>query len=622
MTTEQQASYWLYHLRDLDVGQWSDPGRCSVFGGRFGFFPSEEENKKPNAAVELKKLGMAAIPQIIAHLDDDRPARCKGHWRRYWPDGHYLLRYGDCCQQIFQAITGKTLYTSGGYPMQEGKGKQCKEIAARWWENYQKRGEKHVLIEETAAGDRDSPEQAQKLAEKHPETALAPIMQGARASKKGPIRASLISVAGKLKDDGVAAFLIEELKGPHLESRVRAAALLAARGDAAGTKALGREWQEVTDQKRDRWNHDWVIDELSHAMIGCGNPALLKLLTQTLSQHEVGTRLQVILQLQQASTNLTQQQPFTAEVISAIEDTLAGLLDDQDETSMSSWGRHGRELHNPPLCDLAARALAARWQQPKLFDIHGPFQVRERQRLGIKNEWLKKRGKDVISVPPVRRLYRAPQEQIGPLLDAMLDANTEFERKKATAAIEKLGLPALPAVRKRLTSLKPDHRAHADLQGLTRRLGLIVAETRFSSDSAQPTDGLRQTMDDLKGKVITEAGFLDLLKGTAASLPGGARGVKIVMERIPDDSGVCLVLSLIADRPPRPGLAPQLSHGSRVVVDKQSFFGGFGVTAGFGGKQVQLADLDWSELTKNLRRALTAPSDVYLFVHAQCSEAR
>jgi hypothetical protein len=134
MTTEQQVSYWLYHLRDLDVGQWSDPGHCFVLGGRFGLFMSEEEKERPNAAVELKKLGMAAIPQLIAHLDDGRPTRCKGHFRSYWPDGHYLLRYGDCCQQIFQAITGKTILTSGGYPMQDGKGKQCKAIAERWWQ--------------------------------------------------------------------------------------------------------------------------------------------------------------------------------------------------------------------------------------------------------------------------------------------------------------------------------------------------------------------------------------------------------------------------------------------------------------------------------------------------------
>ena len=46
MTTEAKCSYWLYHLRDLDIGQWSDPGHCYVLGGRFGFLALDEEEKK------------------------------------------------------------------------------------------------------------------------------------------------------------------------------------------------------------------------------------------------------------------------------------------------------------------------------------------------------------------------------------------------------------------------------------------------------------------------------------------------------------------------------------------------------------------------------------------------
>ncbi|MEM9346110.1 MAG: hypothetical protein AAGB26_05795 [Planctomycetota bacterium] len=134
MTQEEQVAYWMYHLRDHDAGQWMDPGRCNVFSDQgWGF---DEAAKKPNPAVELKKLGVAAIPQLIAHMDDARPTRCKGHWRSYWPEGHYLLRYGDCCQQIFESITGHEIYEGGGYPIRSGAGKQCKERAAQWWRIY------------------------------------------------------------------------------------------------------------------------------------------------------------------------------------------------------------------------------------------------------------------------------------------------------------------------------------------------------------------------------------------------------------------------------------------------------------------------------------------------------
>lgn len=231
--------------------------------------------------MELKKLGMAAVPNIIAHLDDGRPTRCKGHWRSYWPDGHYLLRYGDCCQQIFEAITGKTIHTSGGYPMQDGNGKKCKERAELWWQNYQKKGEKQVLVEETASGTRDSSHFAKTLADKYPEAALAPLFEGIRASTDKHVRANLISVVAKLKSDKVPPLLIEELKGPHLDSRVRAAVLLAARGEPAGYDALGEEWKKLAAAKIDRWEHGRAIDELTGAMIRSGNPSILIELRKT-----------------------------------------------------------------------------------------------------------------------------------------------------------------------------------------------------------------------------------------------------------------------------------------------------------------------------------------------------
>jgi hypothetical protein len=139
MKPEEKAAYWLYHLRDLDVGQWSDPGSCRVLDELGRGIRLDGDPGPPNAAIELKKLGTAAVPLLIAHLDDTRPTRCKGHWRRYWPDGQYLLRYGDCCEQIFEGITGHSI-SSSTYPIQDGKGKECKANAERWWADQRRSG--------------------------------------------------------------------------------------------------------------------------------------------------------------------------------------------------------------------------------------------------------------------------------------------------------------------------------------------------------------------------------------------------------------------------------------------------------------------------------------------------
>jgi hypothetical protein len=592
---------------------------CYVLGG-FGF--GEPDKKKPNAAVELKNLGLAAVPQLIAHLDDARPTRCKGHWRSYWPEGHYLLRYGDCCQQIFESITGHSIYTRSsttGYPIQDGKGKECKTNAARWWQDYQKKGEKQMLIEGTAAGDRDSPEQARRLAKKYPEETILPIVQGARLSKDAHVRASLIATASELKGTQVVAFLRGELEGSFLESRVKAARALALRGDPVGVKALVREWQKLRGTNADRWNHGWAIDELIGTLVCSGDPAGLHLLGGEMPHHPVGTRSAIIAQLARADKNL-RDRPLTKEAVAAIEKVLVlALADLEEENSLSSRG--DKTLRDPLLGDLAAEALAERWKQPKLFDITGPFQVRQRQRLEVKNVWLRKQGKDPVPVPPPRRVAPAPAATVLPLVRAVREAKTASERKMPLTTLENLGLPALPAVRKLLASLAADHPARREVQSLAARLALTVAEVCFADDSAPPDEALRRKLAARHGKPITEQALLALLRETAAALPVGARGVKLTLERIPDDRGVYLAVTLIADRPPRQGLTPQLNYGSRLWIGEKSLGGGSGTMAGIG-RRVGLAAINWRDFAKNLRAALEAPPEEYLFVQAHCAEAR
>jgi hypothetical protein len=605
MTPAQKAGYWLYHLRDLAVGQWSDPGTCRVLD-ELGFGNLEGEKAKPNAAVELKKLGMAAVPQLIAHLDDARPTRCKGHWRSYWPDGHYLLRYGDCCQQIFESITGHSI-SSATYPIQDGKGKECKAKAEGWWQEYQKKGEKQVLIEGTSAGDRDSPELAKRLAAKYPDAALAPIIQGAGASKDGWTRASLVSTANQLKDQKVVAFLKDELDGPFLDSRVRAGAALATRGDPAGIKGLLHEWKQLLAKNVDPRDHSWAIDELVHATTRTGDPAVLRVLGEEEMRHPLRTRSAVIKELAQADKDL-RGKPLTEEYKAAIEDLLVRAMADLEEENSAS-SRAGKSLRNPMLGDLAAEALVRRWGQPKLFDITGPVQVRQRQRVEVKNVWLRKRGKEPVPVPPLRKVTAATDAKMQPLVRAVLDAKSPAEREQALESIEHVGLPALPAVRKMLSGLAADHPARDATQSLAARLALIVSEVCFAADSVKPTDAMSRKLDALKGRPITEKAFMELLRGTAAALPEGVRGIKIMMERMGDESGVYLAVTLIADRPAREGLSPQLSFGSRIQIGEKSLGGGIGGLAGLGAKKPGLDKIDWTKFVNHLRVALQARPD-------------
>jgi hypothetical protein len=134
LSVEQRTSYWIYRLRDLDDSMYDDSGLVSSTGRVTplrilqDFFLPQPAPRKVNPAQELKKLGKAALPAIIAHLDDTRPTRTSS-----------LLRYGDCCQQIFEAITNHSIFEKSGdvYPVQAGEEKVCKQRAEKWWAEQQ-----------------------------------------------------------------------------------------------------------------------------------------------------------------------------------------------------------------------------------------------------------------------------------------------------------------------------------------------------------------------------------------------------------------------------------------------------------------------------------------------------
>ncbi len=128
---EEQATYWMHRLRDHDAMQMMQPGECDVLGG-WG-----RQDDSPNPADRLVELGWDAIPVVIAHLDDTRPTRCVGYWRNFAIDSYYLLRYADCCQQVFEAIAGVDIYdrsSTSGSMVRDGMAPRAKLAAEAWWE--------------------------------------------------------------------------------------------------------------------------------------------------------------------------------------------------------------------------------------------------------------------------------------------------------------------------------------------------------------------------------------------------------------------------------------------------------------------------------------------------------
>ncbi len=392
MTKDERIAELIFRLRDQNGQQWSQPGFCDVFAQ--DYLGPERSEKSP--AQQLVDIGYEAVPQLIAALDDERFTRSVGFHRDFY-FSHFVLRVCDCAEAVLERIAGRRFWeprSTSAAMLKDGQTKEVKQRVQDWWEEFKKKGEKQVLIDGVRSGDNNSPEQAERLVKKYPESALSAIRQGVWNANRDWIAKSLLNSAAKLKGDATTEFLREELHGSALLTRVAAARGLLdwSREEAVG--AMIEEWKKAGKGEGE--------EDLINFLLWCGKAAAVNALAKELHKRPVDTCLQVIDAINSPGWGWEKRQKSLApEVEQAIDEILVGELDDpREKTGMSgSWG--DKRFSNPRLCDLSGQLLAQRWKQPSWFDLSGSNRIRDRQRVELKNVWLKKQGKPPLPLPPL-----------------------------------------------------------------------------------------------------------------------------------------------------------------------------------------------------------------------------
>lgn len=256
----ERGAYWLHKLRDAASRQHSQPGSVSVFPDW-----RDEEDTTPAPAEELRKLGWAALPLIIEHLDDLRPTRCLGFWRNFEPDSYYLLRIADGCQQIFEAITGVDIYqrtSTSGSLTNDRKQAAARKAAQDWWKEHGAAGEEAFLLKGLESiGRREF--SASRLMELDPKKHRARIF-GMLADPKAPRRAALLNaVAGHVgrEDETPVAALLD---GTELADVLAVAQVLRSRcASEAGVAALTARLKSSPPKDNANWTLSGAIEFLS-----------------------------------------------------------------------------------------------------------------------------------------------------------------------------------------------------------------------------------------------------------------------------------------------------------------------------------------------------------------------
>ncbi|MCU0727074.1 MAG: HEAT repeat domain-containing protein [Planctomycetes bacterium] len=543
MPPAQQAEHWIHRLRDLAETQCSQPGSCSVFGP-FGM-GVDGEGQDSHPAFRLLRLGPDAVPALIEHLDDPRPTRCMGFWRNFAPASYHLLRVGDACAEILSRIAGRSFFvrrSTNSYMQKDGETEAVKKEALEWWKEFREQGEERILAQGVASGGRDAPEQARKLRERYPGSALGPIVAGLRAAADDWIRGALVRELGEIEGEGPLPALREGLlEGPGLAVRLAAAEVLFRRGSPEALPAMIREWTSGSSGGgRDS------VGRLVQFLLRSGSVEAVRALADGLGERRPDERFEVVDAVADVLDPPGEVPILSSDVLLSIEDLLVAALTDR-LTRSGYFSRYGT---NPRTCDAAAVILSGHFGGRYAFDRRVPEEERDARIAGMIEAWREARG----IPPPPPAVAPVPTEVVAPLLDRLVGAAGEEERAAAVREIEPLGLGALGAVEGAAAGLPADHPARPALADLALRLALVVREVRAGRRSLPLPADLAVKADALRGRPLAPEAVLDLAAWWLGNAPGPDRSFLFEASRTSAAAGVTVVVSIeTAD----PGEAPE-----------------------------------------------------------------
>ncbi len=577
LSEEERIAVLVHRLRDQNGHQWSQPGAVDFFTG------SAEEG---SPAARLVAIGYPAVPALIDALSDERFTRSVGFHRNFY-FSHRVARVGDCARAIIPRIAGRNFYAATD--------EETRAEIERWWAELRDKGERRVLIDAVARGERESTSLVERLIERYPADALDAIIAGARRAEDPHTRGWLITSTASLEGEALVPFLLEEVRdAPGAFPRMAAASSLHAHGRPEGLAAATSAWRSaasgepgvapLTDQR-----------EIVDALLAVDEPEAIEALADGFAERPLAIRTKVIDDLghgfrmnpfrdTSGMSLLAASEPTEA----AIEALLAAALDD-DEEDHAFWTVGDRAV-----ATLAAR-LPDRYTAP---DVSAGPAARRRARATARRAFRRARGLPELPAAPATTAPAVAPGTIEPLLDRLLDAGSETARAAIEERIVALGLGALPAVRARTEA--PDAASRATLEALERRLGVIVRTGRVTSRSRPPGDALAARLAALEGRPLDADRLLDLHDELLRAPPPDVGRFRIGVDRDEED-GLTVSLSLRAADPDGD------TDGDSVEVAGASLW-----AMGFGGRSPEdlLVRETHAELHVALGKAFVAPARV------------
>ena len=391
---EQQVRELIFRLRDQTGGRIMIPGPFEIFG---------DWGRTNTPAHQVLRLGYAAVPQLIAALDDPAFSRMVESgltdFRQTEMPEPMVLTVGDCAEAILERITGRAFFfhprDDSSHFSRDGDLPATRKAIETWWAVAEKKGEKQTLIEEIACPNPNLG-LVENLCQRFPEVAAATIIRGALAATNSDTRYQLVFEVAKLDDPQVADFLSQdEVSAPSLRERVNAAYGLRDRRKEDAVQAMIHEWENPAPGKSDDTG-GLLVGFLAAA----DSVPAIQALGRNLRQRPSSTRWWVTESVGgQTRTPVGGTNRLSQATLNAIEEFLVAALDDTEET-MNYIPAQQRWEHHPRLCDMAGGYLSQRWPDRYVFDSSLGLHSRNRQRVECQNVWRLARNLPALPLPP------------------------------------------------------------------------------------------------------------------------------------------------------------------------------------------------------------------------------
>ena len=484
LPVEAQVRELIFELRDQNGHQYSQPGWCDIFDEAF------VRGNTNTPAHRLVRLGYAAVPQLIAALDDPTLTRSVGYWRNF-RFSHTVLTVGDCSEAILDRISGRSFFVPGytsSYMSKDQMSGATKKSAEAWWAEFQRKGEEQMLIDEVSSPGNDAPGEAEILCRKYPDAAAPALISGIKGATNDWIRAELIRRAGTIRSPEVTDFLTMEMtNSPDMDARIAAADVIIRTDKKAAVTVMINEWEEVVPQPPGDDDGPSVAGFLASS----DSPEAIAALARGMQRQTAGTRIAIIQDFDLWSLDpwsFGRRATNSPATRAAIEALLVSELRDTEEQTGYSGSMNGKDFFNPRVCDMAGFILMELFTNRYAFNLSATRKVRDRQRIECINTW--------------RKAHH---------------------------------LPSLPLPAPSTTHVKPEQAAW-------------VMKIEWANDSVRPSHEFAEKIAAFEGQRLEATNLVELLRHYVIAPESNAAGLEFEASRDEDLTGVKLVVRLIPGR--------------------------------------------------------------------------